>query len=333
MNGANPERLGDSVRRTCRLLMAAACLAAAACSRTQPGSAPQGAEQLSQTALLPSHGLPAGWSAGDSVQEYDGEGLSELLDGGAELYREFGFVRSLTREYIGPEGALVIVGVYEMTDPEAAFGLFTVSRREDYQRADYGLVGAESDYQLVFCKGPYFVDLQSMGPGPESQAAVRALGRSVERALPGTVGELPAVMSLLPSGDRLPGSETLVRGVLGLNTCHYLGGSNLLGLSATQPAVLAQYVSGGDPRSVWLLAVGYPDSAAAGRALGRLGAFYTQSAAADQSGHLTSEGAVALTYSAEQGEDRVLLRGDTLYGLFDSPAGVSAAMLKQLLGE
>ncbi|MCE5273201.1 hypothetical protein LLH00_18135 [bacterium] len=333
MSGANPERLRISSHKVFFVSLAAVCLAVAACGRTYPDSSPEGSVRPVQTALLPSRGLPSGWSAGDSVQEYDGAGLSDLLDGGAELYREFGFVRSLTREYIGPEGALVIAGVYEMTDPAAAFGLFTVSRREDYQRVDYGLAGAESDYRLVFCKGSYFVDMQSMGPGPESQAAVRALGRSVESALPGTTGSLPAALSLLPSRDRLPDSETLVRGVLGLNTCHYLSDSNLYGLSAALPAVLAQYVSGDDPRSVWLLAVSYPDPAAASGALERVSAFYSQRAAADPSGHLAPEGAVALTYTSDQGEDRILLSGDKLYNLFDAPAGASAAMLKQLLAE
>lgn len=84
--------------------------------------------------------------------------LYGYINGGAELYLEYGFDTLMVTEMV-IEGSDIKAEVYRMKDPEAAFGIFSVSRF----RCNGGVKLTEhlcrSAYQLQFCKGPYYVSI------------------------------------------------------------------------------------------------------------------------------------------------------------------------------
>ncbi|MRR23306.1 hypothetical protein EG830_10050, partial [bacterium] len=84
--------------------------------------------------------------------------LYGYINGGAELYLEYGFDTLLVTELI-IDGSDIKAEVYRMKDAEAAFGIFSVSRF----RCNGGQKLTEhlcrSAYQLQFCKGPYYVSI------------------------------------------------------------------------------------------------------------------------------------------------------------------------------
>jgi hypothetical protein len=84
--------------------------------------------------------------------------LYGYINGGAELYLEYGFDTLMVTE-MEVDGSDIKLEVYRMKDPEAAFGIFSVSRFRCNGGAGLTEHICRSAYQLQFCKGPYYVSI------------------------------------------------------------------------------------------------------------------------------------------------------------------------------
>jgi hypothetical protein len=61
-----------------------------------------------------------------STEQYDHNSLWGYIDGGADLYLEYGF-NKVTAQEVLIDSFHFKVDIYEMNSPEAAFGIFSVS--------------------------------------------------------------------------------------------------------------------------------------------------------------------------------------------------------------
>lgn len=84
--------------------------------------------------------------------------LYGYINGGAELYLEYGFDTLMVTE-MEVDGSNIKLEVYRMKDPEAAFGIFSVSRFRCNGGARLTEHICRSAYQLQFSKGPYYVSI------------------------------------------------------------------------------------------------------------------------------------------------------------------------------
>jgi len=84
--------------------------------------------------------------------------LYGYINGGAELYLEYGFDTLIVTE-LTVEGNDLKIEVYRMKDPEAAFGIFSVSRFRCNTGEQLTEHFCRSAYQLQFCKGPYYISI------------------------------------------------------------------------------------------------------------------------------------------------------------------------------
>lgn len=84
--------------------------------------------------------------------------LYGYINGGAELYLEYGFDTLVVSELNG-SGSDLSVEIYRMKDDEAAFGIFSVSRFRCNGGPKLTDHMCRSAYQLQFCKGPFYVSI------------------------------------------------------------------------------------------------------------------------------------------------------------------------------
>jgi len=89
---------------------------------------------------------------------YTDASLYGYINGGAELYLEYGF-DTLTVTELVCDGRDIKIETYRMKDPEAAFGIFSVSRFRCNGGARLTEYICRSAYQLQFAKGPYYVSI------------------------------------------------------------------------------------------------------------------------------------------------------------------------------
>lgn len=230
-----PARREASAGRRTAAGLALACLLGLAGAA---GDRAVGPESLRD--LLPADGAVPGWSRDGEVQEFAGDDLYAYIDGGAEIYEEYGFRRVAVQDYRTAAGASVSLELFEMATPEAAYGIYTFKRSGKGKGVALGGGGDLEDYYLNFWKGRYLATLTGFDQAPETLAGLRALAGAVDAKIAGTAG-LPDLPAALPSQGLKPGSVKFLKGPLGLNNVYPFYTAAGLGFRS---AVAAEYEDG-----------------------------------------------------------------------------------------
>lgn len=121
---------------------------------------------------------------GGELQLYIGDDLFNLINGGAELYHEFGFVEVLAAK-IDAGGSSVRVEVYDMGSSAAAWGIFSLTATSSAQKLSVGDAGRTGEGFLQFIKDKYmvyaYVDTDINGYHVE---AMKCLANNINTATP-----------------------------------------------------------------------------------------------------------------------------------------------------
>lgn len=149
-----------------------------------------------------------------SERTYTAESLFGYMNGGAELYLEYGFERLVVSE-IDIDGNEYKVEVYKMKDPEAAYGIYSVSVFRCDTTDLIGDYSCLTDYQLQVCKGQYYISI--INNSGKQEAAEQSL-EFTGKLMPMIRGESFILNDFI---DDIPVSEdvektTLIKGELGL---------------------------------------------------------------------------------------------------------------------
>jgi hypothetical protein len=165
--------------------------------------------------LLPADNEVVGWIRSGTPQNYRGEKLFEMIDGGAEMYHEYGFSQVLRADYENKNGHTITLELYEMADSAAAFGIYSSNSGNSGQSVAIGQEAILSGYYLNFWKGQLFVTVIGSDSDPATIQGLLNLARMVARHYE-PVAEKPALVKLLLSKP-LPLTHPLyIRGDLGV---------------------------------------------------------------------------------------------------------------------
>lgn len=170
---------------------------------------------------LPDDKSVPGWVRDGQPQEFEGEDLYTYIDGGADIYEEYGFRRVVVQDYGSAAGKEVSLEIFEMETPEAAFGMFTFKRSGQGQALKLGGGGELESYYLNFWKNRFLVTLTGFDDTAETSAGLRALAGAVDARLTGE-SKAPEGIGMLPEEGLRPGSVKYLRGPLGLNNVYDL---------------------------------------------------------------------------------------------------------------
>ena len=126
----------------------------------------------------------AGWTAPEPARVAVGTGLFELIDGGAELYHEFGFKRAAAWSLETAERSSIQIELYEMTDAAAAYGVWSMMQTGTYTRGTLGHGSLRFGYYVAFWSGAYFASVTGARPDTATQAEVDRLAAQLAALLP-----------------------------------------------------------------------------------------------------------------------------------------------------
>jgi len=216
--------------------------------------------------ILPPGGFVRGWEADGPPRMFVEKDLFNHIDGGAELFLEFGFSKLLVQRYAGEKAELVLE-LYEMTEPASALGIYLMNAGRETPWPEIPARNSSEDAQVIAIKGRYFLKVDNFEPGAALRPEMIALARTVLAQIPDLALENP--FSMLPDSGRVPGSERLIRGPVGLQPFYSLGEGDILELNGKIFGVLADYRSGEGP-SFSRLIVSYPSPDAAAGVLKNL---------------------------------------------------------------
>jgi len=172
-------------------------------------------------ALLPAGPAVLGWIADGDPQAFGGEDLYTYIDGGAEIYREYGFRRVVVQDYKTAKGRSISLEIFEMQTPAAAFGIFSFKRSGNGKSVPLGSGGELESYYLNFWKGRFLATVTGFDESPETVAGLLkvagAVGAKIREEAP-----VPSLVAALPEKGLRPGSVKYLKGLLGLNNVYPL---------------------------------------------------------------------------------------------------------------
>ncbi len=188
-------------------------------------------------AQAPEPKLPKGWTQVRAVV-FGAKNLYGHINGGAELFLEFGF-EQLSVRYLRSKGLELTLELYRMSSPEAALGIYLGKAGKEERVPGVPVRHSGNPYQITALKGRTLVVLNNPKGRPGDLPAMADL-------LQGTLAVLPEeqpgdLFALLPTQERVPGSEFLARGPYGLQQVFTFGEGDMLSNQGRHWAVGADY--------------------------------------------------------------------------------------------
>jgi len=184
--------------------------------------------QASLAEYLPEDGEVQGWKKQGKSQHYEGESLYEYIDGGAEIYHEYGFKSVLAQDFVHSVGKSVSVEIFEMATPESAYGIYTFKTNAEGKKVRIGTEAQLADYYLNFWKGSILVTLTGFDETEETIKGLLDIAQEIGSRLDAT-GQRAEIVSLLPEQDLVPQSVKYFKGLLGLRNSHPFFDMNIFG--------------------------------------------------------------------------------------------------------
>jgi hypothetical protein len=211
--------------------------------------------------LLPPNGFLGKWQKSRVARVFHAADLYGHIDGGAELFLEFGFEELVVQDYKSGSDELSLE-LYRMTDPVAARGIYLMKAGPQSSK-QLPFPHTFSPFQLLFARDRYLVILNNLEGRQEKEPEMIELARHLAARLPDAPGLTSSVPSLPPDG-LVSGSLRLIRGPYALQSVFTLGPGNILSLAPGQTAASGDYDLGG--KTSTLITCDYPTAAAAQRA-------------------------------------------------------------------
>ena len=149
----------------------------------------------------------------DTVHTYRAKELYLYIDGGAELFLEYGFRLVMVAEYRKGESSSIILEVYQMNDAPAAFGIFSLRSGDSAGPIDIGTEGCADSYYIMYWKDNIYVSVTASDSSAECRRGLETIARLADQKI-FRIGEKPAIVQSLPDKGLLRGRY--FRGPLGL---------------------------------------------------------------------------------------------------------------------
>jgi 5-hydroxyisourate hydrolase-like protein (transthyretin family) len=223
-------------------------------------------------ALLPPSGFLQIWNRTGNHRVFTASDLYGHIDGGAEIFLEFGFQQLTLQRYVtrptaaGQPAGEIQVEIYRMTDPIAAAGIYLMNCGQESRDLAFSERHCLSKYQLIFKRDRYYVIVNNTTGDKAFRTTMLDFARHIAARLP---AEQPLKIDLLlPKDGLVKSSLRLLRGPYGLQSIFTLGEGDVMQLGRKITAVSGRYRDANGEYS--LILADYPSTAAAKKAFDHL---------------------------------------------------------------
>jgi hypothetical protein len=197
---------------------------------------------------LPADGELPGWSLVTDPEHYEADNLWEYINGQADFFIDYGFVRVDTAEYRNDrQSSSVVLEVYRMGRPQEAFGIFAAERTSDDRPLEIGAGAYLGANVLGFWRGEQYFKLTSFDEGPTIEQLLIGLAEEISSRNPTQGYELETLL-LFPEEGRVEASERFIP-------------KNFLGQPYLTDAYRVDYTSDGQQVQLFVVDTGSPTEA------------------------------------------------------------------------
>ncbi len=214
---------------------------------------------VSRSPLPPGAEISPAYTEIDDTVSYPGETLFAYMDGGAEIFQEYGYCTAWVRRYRA-KGRELTVELFEMNDPDAAAGIFSYIRNSGRQTEIVrGCRGTLTESEAKLSKGRFLLICRDEDPMSADPLILSDLAGRLSDRLEGAC-DASFLFVDLPEEGRIAGSEVFLAGPVGLSIRPWLDSQSKEGFrrgwfsryrvgDQEAEAFLAQYTTSDDALS------------------------------------------------------------------------------------
>ena len=178
---------------------------------------------------LPTNNELGDWQPEGDPQTAVGEDLFLLINGGAEIYYEYGFKQAVIQGYTNKNEKSINLEMYEMDDAASAYGAYTFKTGKRGREVALGNEGMLEDYYLNFWKGNFVVTLIGFDTDQETQEGLMALAKMIEAKIV-EEGTRPRLANVLLEAGFAKSGITYMEGGLVLYNRYEFDTQNVFGV-------------------------------------------------------------------------------------------------------
>jgi hypothetical protein len=149
-----------------------------------------------------------------ATRSFKGPALFGYMDGGAELYLEYGFEEASITE-LTLTGEKYKVEIFKMNGQEEAFGIFSVSRFNCRSTPKFTESTCQTKYQLQVCRGSHYISIICRKGNQTDSLNMLEIGKLVSSKITGPDFDLSSYFPETPS-TAWQSKCFLARGKLGI---------------------------------------------------------------------------------------------------------------------
>ena len=190
--------------------------------------------------ITPPSDFGQGWSVDKPARQFSGKNLYGYINGGAELYLEFGFKKLIIQKYTNGDKKLELE-LYQMINPDAALGIYLMKAGEEISIDDIAARNTANSYQILITKGEYFIQINNFSGDKNNQQAMISLSQKVLKQI--YTSERQNLFSNLPEEKMIPGTQLLFCGPYGLQAIYTFGKGDIFKLEGKIFGAAADYLS------------------------------------------------------------------------------------------
>lgn len=170
-----------------------------------------------------------GWKEFQPPETYSGEDLFLYINGGADIYLEYGFREVTSYHLQNEDGVTIHAEVYQMTDPGAAFGIYSLNKPDKSVLYNIGSEGYIHNYFMSYFKSDCNVILSANSLEKSAIEGLKLVARYLDRKIQGE-SSLPALVEKYEGFERSSGLKYF-RGNIALSNIHFFSETNVFQVS------------------------------------------------------------------------------------------------------
>jgi hypothetical protein len=205
--------------------------------------------------IQPPETFSPGWEKTETLK-FTGHDLYGYIDGGAELFYEFGFIDLTVQRYSKGDDELTLE-IYRMSSPEAALGIYLSKCGQETPIIEIKARSTGNSSQYTIVKNQYFILINNFNFKDELIPDMNSLANKTLEKIP----DSPPVdlLNMLPSKNLIPGSERIIRGQYSLQPIYTFGNGDIFLLKDEVFGVVGDYGDNNGNISYSLILINYPD--------------------------------------------------------------------------
>jgi len=232
------------------------------------------------------------------IETYTPDTLFEYINGGADLFLNFEFIKLHSLRYKNDKGGEITVDIYLHEDLQNGFGIYTQEKPDEGSFIKTGTEGYYEEGVLNFFKGPAYVKISSFDLGNEEESILKKLAENIAGKISQPDG-YPAIFSKFPGTNSIKGSDKYIN-------------LNFLGHSFLNKVYFREYLI--DEKAVKFFIIKDDASGQINKALTGYTDFIKK-----KSGKIVKDGGIVTftdPYYKKYGKMNLLISGDILVGMF-----------------